>query len=581
MTRRFPSPPLCVAQVYVAQALLPVQPLRLASFFSESLSVLRAPALRSFARLIVSLFCFITLPSIAFAQVTNDQLLKSADTPADWLQYSGSYDAHRFSSLSQINRDNVSQLTSQWVFQTPLPGYFENTPLVVNGIMYVTAPEDLAFALDARTGRRIWSYKRTLPEKLRACCGHTNRGFAILGSRLFLATLDAHVVALDAATGNVLWDIQAADYAQGYAFTVAPLIVKDKVIVGISGGEYGIRGFIDAYDTATGKRAWRFYTVPAPGEPGSETWLTPEAAAHGGAPAWVTGTYDPQLNLLYWPTGNPSPSDDGSGRKGDNLYSNCILALDPDTGKLQWHFQFTPFDLHDWDATEVPMLLDADLDGHPRKLLLQANRNGFFYVLDRTNGKFLFAKPFATQTWAKSIDTSGKPVLLPTATPTETGIRTCPGAAGATNWMAPTYSPQTKLFYVSVREQCDIFYAHPQQFVTGRLFLGSTYMPASKEKDSGAVRAIDPTTGDIRWEYKEFSATWAGNLSTAGHLVFTGDLEGNLIALDAETGKPLWHIQTGAAIYAAPITFELNGRQYLSISSGALLLTFALPEASR
>jgi len=517
------------------------------------------------------------IPAKLSAQVTNDQLLHSADQPANWLQYSATYDGHRFSSLSQINRDNVSHLTAQWIFQSPAPGFFENTPLVVDGIMYVSAQDNTAFALDARTGRRLWSYKRALPEKLRACCGHTNRGFAILGTRLFLATLDAHVIALDSATGNVLWDVEAADYSQGYAFTVAPLVVKNKVIVGVSGGEYGIRGFIDAYDPETGKRAWRFYTVPAPGEPGSDSWPSADSAARGGAPAWVTGTYDPQLDLLYWPTGNPAPSDDGSRRKGENLYSNSVVALQPDTGKLQWYFQFTPFDLHDWDATEVPVLLDAEIDSKPRKLLIQANRNGFFYVLDRTNGKFLFAKPFATQNWAKSIDSSGKPTVLPNAAPNEEGVRTCPGAAGATNWMSPTYSPQTGLFYVAVREQCDIFYAHPQPYVPGRIYIGSTYMPAAKEKDWGAVRAIDPKTGEIRWEYKEFSAPWAGNLSTAGHLVFTGDLDGYLIALDADTGHHLWHIQTGAAIYAAPITYQLNGKQYLAIASGSTLVTFALP----
>jgi len=529
--------------------------------------------------LFLSLLYLVIAPSTISAQVTTDQLLHSSQTPSNWLQYASTYDAHRYSALSQINRENVSQLTLQWVLQTPLTGYFENSPLVVDGVMYVTAPEDLAYAVDARTGRKLWTYKRVLPEKLRACCGHTNRGFAILGTRLFLATLDAHVVALDSATGNVLWDVAAADYAKGYAFTVAPLVIKDKVVVGVSGGEYGIRGFIDAYDASTGQRAWRFYTIPAPGEPGGDSWGSAEAAARGGAPAWVTGTYDPQLNLLYWPTGNPSPSDDGSGRKGDDLYSNCILALNPDTGKLQWYFQFTPFDLHDWDATEVPVLLDTELNGQPRKLLIQANRNGFFYVLDRTNGKFLFAKPYATQTWAKGMDTSGKPIVLDTALPSETGVRTCPGAAGSTNWMAPTYSPQANLFYVSVREQCDVFYAHPQSFVQGRVFIGSVYMPAPKEKDWGAVRAIDPKTGDVRWEYKEFSAPWGGNLSTAGHLVFTGDVEGNLIALDAETGKPLWHIQTGSPVWAAPITYSVNNRQYLSIPSGSALLTFALPES--
>jgi alcohol dehydrogenase (cytochrome c) len=532
---------------------------------------------------ILYLLYFLNLTTNAIpvsAQVTNDQLLHSADQPSNWLQYSGSYDGHRFSSLSQINRDNVSHLAAQWIFQSPVPGFFENTPLVVDGIMYVSAQDNNAFALDARTGRRLWSYKRALPEKIRACCGHVNRGFAILGTRLFLATLDAHVIALDSATGNVLWDVEAADYSQGYAFTVAPLIVKNKVIVGVSGGEYGIRGFIDAYDPETGKRAWRFYTVPAPGEPGSDSWPSADSAARGGAPAWVTGTYDPQLDLLYWPTGNPAPSDDGSRRKGENLYSNSVVALQPDTGKLQWYFQFTPFDLHDWDATEVPVLLDAEINAKPRKLLVQANRNGFFYVLDRTNGQFVFAKPFATQSWARAIDASGKPIVLPNAAPTEDGVRTCPGAAGATNWMAPTYSPQTGLFYVAVREQCDIFYAHPQPFVSGRLYIGSTYMPAAKEKDWGAVRAIDPKTGEVRWEYKEFSAPWAGNLSTAGHLVFTGDLDGYLIALDADTGKHLWHMQTGAAIYAAPITYQLNGKQYIAIASGSTLVTFALPNTA-
>jgi alcohol dehydrogenase (cytochrome c) len=531
---------------------------------------------------ILSLLYFLYLTIFAansFAQVTPDQLLHSSETPSNWLQYSATYDGHRFSSLSQINRDNVSHLAAKWIFQSPVPGFFENTPLVVDGIMYVSAQDNTAYALDARTGRRLWSYKRTLPEKIRACCGHTNRGFAILGTRLFLATLDAHVIALDSATGNVLWDVEAANYSQGYAFTVAPLVVKNKIIVGVSGGEYGIRGFIDAYDPETGKRAWRFYTVPAPGEPGSDSWPSADSAARGGAPAWVTGTYDPQLDLLYWPTGNPAPSDDGSRRKGENLYSNSVVALQPDTGKLQWYFQFTPFDLHDWDATEVPVLVDAEIDAKPRKLLVQANRNGFFYVLDRTNGKFLFAKPYATQNWAKAIDASGKPIVLPNAAPTEEGIRTCPGAAGATNWMSPAYSPQTGLLYVTVREQCDIFYAHPQPFVTGRLYIGSTYMPAAKEKDWGAVRAIDPKSGEIRWEYKEVSAPWAGNLSTAGHLVFTGDLDGYLIALDADTGRHLWHMQTGAAIYAAPITYQLDGKQYITISSGSTLITFALPDA--
>jgi len=511
-------------------------------------------------------------------QVTNEQLLRSGELASNWLQYSGTYDGQRYSKLAQINRGNVARLAVQWIAQTPAQGNFEATPIVVDGIMYVTGQENTAFAVDARTGRKLWQYKRVLPESIKACCGHVNRGFGILGTRLFMATLDAHVIALDAATGNLLWDVNAVDYEKGYAFTVAPLVLKNKVIVGVSGGEYGIRGFIDAYDAETGQRAWRLYTIPGPGEPGSETWPDAASAARGGAPAWVTGSYDPELNLLYWPTGNPSPSDEGAERRGDNLYSNAVLAINPDTGKLVWHFQFTPFDLHDWDATEVPVLLDATLDGKPRKLLVHADRNGFFYALDRTNGQFLFAKSYAGQNWAKDIGTDGRPIPLALPAPNEEGVKTCPGAAGATNWMSPTYSPQTGLFYVSAREQCDIFYAHPQKFVEGRLYIGSVYMPPAREKDWGAVRAIDPRNGEVRWEYKELSAPWAGNLSTAGKLVFTGDIAGNLIALDAESGKPLWHLPTGAGIYAAPVTYEANGKQYIAIASGTALIALALAE---
>ena len=509
-------------------------------------------------------------------QVTNDQLLHAGEIASNWLQYSGTYDGHRYSTLSQISRDNVSNLAVQWIAQSPAQGPFESTPIVVDGIMYVTGQENTAFAVDARTGRKLWTYKRALPENIKACCGHVNRGFAMLGTRLFMATLDAHLIALDAPTGNLLWDVMAADYEKGYAFTVAPLVVKNKVIVGISGGEFGIRGFIDAYDVETGARAWRLYTIPAPGEPGSETWPDAASAARGGAPAWITGSYDAELNLLYWPTGNPSPSDDGSGRKGDNLYANCVLAINPDTGKLAWHFQFTPYDLHDWDATEVPVLVDTVLDGKTRKLLVHSDRNGFFYALDRTNGQFLFAKDYAGQNWAKAIGADGRPVLLPIAAPNEEGVRTCPGAAGATNWMSPTYSPQTGLFYVSVREQCDIFYAHPQKYVAGRLYIGSAYIQPAKEKDWGAVRAIDPKSGEVKWEYKELSAPWAGNLSTAGGLVFTGDVEGNLIALDAATGQHLWHLPTGAGIWAAPITYSVTGKQYVVIASGTALIALAL-----
>lgn len=515
--------------------------------------------------------------SITRAQVSYDQIVHTARNPENWVTYSGDYSGERYSELKQIDAKTVSRLAPAWVFQTQVLGKFETTPLVIDGIMYFTGPDDHGYAVDARTGRAIWRYERELPAKIPACCGRVNRGFAVLGNKLFMATLDAHIVALDSKTGNVIWDVEAADYKLGYTFTVAPLVVKDKVVVGISGGEYGIRGFVDAYDGETGKRAWRFYTVPAPQERGNETW-SGDSWKSGGAPAWVTGTFDPELNLIYWSTGNPSPSDDISVRKGDNLYSNCVLALDADIGKLKWYFQFTPADAHDWDATETPVLLDLKVDGKPRKLLAHANRNGFFYLLDRTNGGLLFAKPFGHVTWAKEIGPDGRPRLLPVATSDEKGKVVCPGAAGATNWMSPSFSQQTGLLYVVAREQCDLFTAIPQPFHPGHPYLGSVYYKPAEERPWGAVRAIDPLTGQIKWEFKYISAPWAGALSTAGGLVFSGDMEGYFIAFDAATGKDLWHFETGAVIYDSPMTYAVGGKQYVAIASGGALFSFALPE---
>jgi len=361
------------------------------------------------------------------AQVTVERILNAPKEPQNWLTYSGSYRSWRYSTLDQINASNATSLTAQWIFQSGSLGQFETTPLVIDGVLYGTGQDNRAFALDARTGRAIWRYQRSLPDKIQACCGMVNRGFAALGDRLFMATLDAHVIALDRKTGNVVWDVTAADYRAGYVFTGAPLVVKDKIIVGVAGGEYGVRGFVDAYSTETGKRVWRFNTVPGPGEPGHDTWQG-DSWKTGGAPAWLTGSYDPELNLIYWGTGNPSPSDYGEERKGDNLYSNSMLALDADTGKLKWYFQFTPHDLHDYDSTQVPVLVDEDWQGKPRKLLIQANRNGFLYLLDRTNGEFLQAKAFGEVTWAKEIDAHGRPVVAPGSAPTLEGTRTCPGA---------------------------------------------------------------------------------------------------------------------------------------------------------
>jgi alcohol dehydrogenase (cytochrome c) len=526
------------------------------------------------------LFCACVLLVFSFAaavaargQVTPARLLESSKEPQNWLMYSGDYAGHRYSALDQINTSNAHALVPKWVYQTMAEGKFETTPLVVDGILYGTGQDDRAFALDARTGRPIWQYQRQLPGDIRPCCGRVNRGLAILGDKVFLGTLDAHVIALDAKTGNVLWDVTSVDYRKGYSFTLAPLVVKNLVLLGVSGGEYGIRGFIDAYDANTGERKWRFYTVPGPGEPGHDTWEG-DSWKIGGAPAWITGVYDPLTNITFWTTGNPSPSNRGEGRAGDNLYSNSLLALDADTGKLKWHFQFTKHDEHDWDATQVPVMIDQG-DKH---LIAHANRNGFFYVLERTTGKLVFSNPFAKITWSSSKDAEGLPASNKNASPTPEGNRVCPGAAGATNWMSPTFDPQTGLLYVTAREQCDIFSTAPQPYEEGHAYYGSAYFPADEtEPYWGALRALDPATGKLKWEFRHLSPTWSGVLSTAGGLVFTGDAEGNFIVLDAASGKPLWHFQTGAAVYASPMAFAIDGKEYVAIAAGSALFTFGLP----
>jgi alcohol dehydrogenase (cytochrome c) len=531
-----------------------------------------AHTLKKTALLLALLLCG---AAVLPAQVTYQRLLAADHEPENWLTYSGRYNGWRYSTLDQINTGNASRLTMQWTFQVADLGQFETTPLVVDGVLYGTGQNDRAFAVDARTGRPIWRYQRNLPDKLQPCCGMVNRGFAILGNKLFMATLDGHVIALDPRTGNLVWDAKAADSTAAYTFTVAPLIVKNEVIVGISGGEYGVRGFIDAYDADTGQRRWRFETVPGPGQPGHETW-TGDSWKTGGAPAWITGSYDPELNLVYWPTGNPSPSDYGGERAGDNLYSNSMLALDADTGKLKWFFQFTPHDLYDYDATQVPVLLNADWEGRPRKLLVQANRNGFLYVLDRTDGKFLKAAAFGQVTWAKGIGPDGRPVLNTDLKPNPAGNRVCPGALGLTNWYSPSYSPDTGLLYVATSNECDIFTSAPQPYREGHDFLGSVYVPDPVIRPTGALKALDPITGAEKWSFPYFSNPNGGALSTAGGVVFAGESDGNFIALDARTGKDLWNVQLGAAIYSTAITYRLDGKQYVVIPAGSALFAFSI-----
>src|SRR5256885_5872231 len=509
----------------------------------------------------------------ANAQVTADRLVNAGREPQNWLMYSGDYAGWRYSALEQVNATTAATLVPKWAYQTMAGGKFETTPLVVDGSLYGTGVEDRAFALDAKSGRPIWQYQRALPPDIRPCCGRVNRGLAILGDKVFLGTLDAHVVALDAKTGNVVWDIVAAQYQKGYSFTVAPLAVKDTVVIGVSGGEYGVRGFIDGYDAATGTRKWRFYTVPGPGEAGHESWEG-DSWKTGGSPAWNTGTYDPVTNQIFWPTGNPAPSNRGEGRAGDNLYSNTLLALNPDTGKMNWYFQFTKHDEHDWDATQVPVMIDSG----GKHLIAQANRNGFFYVVDRTNGKLLSANSYAKTTWSGGKDAEGRPVANKESSPTPQGGTVCPGAIGSTNWMSPTFDSQTGLFYFTPREGCDIFSTAPHPFAAGHAYYGSAYFPSDKaEPYWGALRALDPTDGQLKWEFRHISPTYSGVLSTAGGLLFTGDAAGNFIALDAATGKPLWHFQMGGAVYASPMAFAVDGREYVAIAAGSSLYTFGLP----
>ncbi len=520
--------------------------------------------------------------AFARAQVTFERLVNSAKEPQNWMTYSGDYSGKRFSGLDQINLTNVGAIVPKWVYQTGATGKLETTPLVVDGILYATGQDNRAFALDARTGRPIWMYQRQVPQDIRPCCGHVNRGLAILGNKVFLGTLDAHVVALDAKTGNVVWDVTAADYRTGHSFTVAPLAVKNLIVIGVSGGEYGVRGFIDAYDAETGERKWRFYTVPGPGEPGHDTWEG-DSWKVGGAPAWITGTYDPQTNQIFWPTGNPAPSNRGEGRAGDNLYSNSLLALNADTGKLNWYFQFTKHDEHDWDATQVPVIIDAPIvdtkiDAGGKHLIAQANRNGFFYLIDRTNGKLILTAAYGKITWSDSKDAEGRPTARKDASPTLEGHTVCPGALGTTNFMSPAYDPQTGLFYVTARDQCDIFSTAPQPYEAGHAYYGSAYFPSEDARPYlGFLKAIDPATGEVKQKFQHTSPTWSGVLSTSGGLVFSGDAEGNFIAFDAAALKPVWHFQMGGAVYAGPMAFAVDGKEYVAIAAGSAIYAFGLP----
>jgi len=513
----------------------------------------------------------------AQVQVPYERLRQADNEPANWLTYGGDYAAHRYSSLTQLTPTNVACLKPLWAYQSREAGKWEVTPLVVDGVIYISERPNVITALDGRTGRALWNYRRPMPNEVAGCCGPVNRGLAILGDALYVVTFDCHLVCLDANSGKERWDVTVADYHTGQSETHAPLALKDKIIVGISGGEYGIRGFLDAYDAKTGARMWRFWTIPAPGEPGSETWTNGDSWKRGGGATWVTGTYDPDLNLLYWGVGNPSPDYNGDDRPGDDLYTCCVVALDADTGKLRWHFQYTPHDLHDWDANQVPVLVDTVLDGKPRKLLVQANRNSFFYVLDRATGAFINGAAFAKQTWASGLDAQGRPILVPGKEPSAEGTLVYPGLEGAVNWPPPAYSPLTGLFYVQAQEDyAQVFYKMEEDYKPGDQYNGGGTRNVLGQEPYGAVKAIDVTTGKVKWEFREQTSSNAGILTTASGLLFSGTRDGYCFALNAATGDVLWRFQTGGSIHGGVITYLVDGKQYVAAAAGQALFVFGL-----
>src|ERR1700756_4907065 len=517
-------------------------------------------------------------PSLARAPGVQASQLLSRTIKDDWPSYNGDYTGRRFSSLTQITPQNVGHLQAQWVFHSRNAGILEVTPVVVNGVMYVTASND-AYALNAQTGEILWHYSRPISSGLiDDASGHISRGVALLGTRLYMETDNAHLLCLDARSGHLIWDVAYADWNRNYGATSAPLVVKDKVIVGTSGGDDGVRGFIAAYDAQTGKLAWRLWTIPGPGEFGAESWPD-KLYLHGGGTTWMPGTYDPELNTIYWGTSNPAPDFEGSLRPGDNLYTDCLLALDPDTGKLKWYFQFTPHDLFDYDAVETPVLVDATFRGQPRKLIVEANRNGFLYVLDRTNGAFLSATRFAEKlNWASGIDQKGRPVRTGIK-PTEAGARICPGFSGATNWYAPAFYPDAGMIYFLALENCHLYTLKAKDFKPGQTYYSTGVRQSENDHGQKVLLAYALESDKPAWRYVQAGdgRSAGGVMATAGGLVFFGDDAQSFEAVDARTGKSLWHFNTGQHISASPMTYAVNSKQFVAIAAGSDIFTFSLP----
>jgi alcohol dehydrogenase (cytochrome c) len=527
---------------------------------------------------------FAVAASLSPAQVTYQDILDADANPADWPTYSGAYHGRHYREIEQITRQNVDDLQLAWVYQGSSTNTWQSTPIVVDGVMYVTEGPDNVVALDAATGREFWKHEHKLPARINVCCGRVNRGVALLGDLVYMGTLDGYLKALDAKTGRLVWEKKIVDNDEGYALAMAPLVVKDKIIIGPAGGEFGIRGFLDAYDAKTGERAWRFNTIPGPGEKGHETWEN-DAWKTGGGSAWVTGSYDPELNLLYWGVGNPSPDWNAEVRPGDNLYTDSVIALDPDSGELKWHFQFTPHDEWDYDSVQVPVLVDMVFQGRQRKLMLWGNRNAFFYVLDRTDGTFLLGKAFAKQTWAEGLDSTGRPIKIPGMGPSEEGKQVYPSVQGATNWYAPAFSPRTELFYLTTWvDYWGLFYTGEPVYTPGNRYDGSAvarvYPDAMEEKEhgTGAILALDPLSGEARWEFSTLGVSESGLLATSTDLLFSGSMEGHFFAIDATNGRLLWRTQLGGRVANSPITYEANSRQQITVASGDSLFTFRLKE---
>jgi alcohol dehydrogenase (cytochrome c) len=503
--------------------------------------------------------------------------MREVTSDTDWPTYNGDPGGNRYTTLTQINKDSVARLAMTWMFTLPGTGQLQVTPVVVGGIMYVSGPNE-CYALDAGNGRQVWHYKRPRTPDLSTGSG-ANRGVAVAGDRVFMQTDNAHTIALNRFTGALLWDTELDDWRKNYSASSAPLPAGNLVISGVAGGEHGANGFVAALDQENGKELWRFSTVPKAGEPGSETWQGKDIE-HGGAPTWFTGSYDPELDLIYWPTGNPSKEYNGDHRQGDNLYSDSILALDRKTGRLRWYYQFTPHDLWDWDATETSVLVDASWQGQPRKLMLHANRNGFFYVFDRRDGTLLLAKPFVKNlTWASGIGTDGRPIKLPNQEPTPEGTKVCPSQDGATNWFSPSFNPATGLYYVQSFEKCSIYTkSDGGDWESGKSYLGGSQRTAQDPVPQRILNAIDIRTGAIVWALPQPGPaySWGGTLATATGLVFLGADDGSLMAVDAATGTPRWSLQTNQTWKASPMTYSFDGRQIIAVAAGSSIIALAI-----